>query len=89
MEQALNLLKAKIGIKSIIRDEFYMALLQSSAKEIERKVKLNLEEIDDIMLLVDYADWMNRKRNTGEPMPENIKDRIRDRKMKKRSDPHD
>lgn len=89
MEQALKLLKAQIGIKSTIRDEFYKALLQSSAKEIERKVKLNLEEIDDIMLLVDYADWMNKKRNTGEPMPENIKDRIRDRKIKKRSEPHD
>lgn len=89
MEQALKLLKTQIGIKSTIRDEFYKALLQSSAKEIERKVKLNLEEIDDIMLLVDYADWMNKKRNTGEPMPENIKDRIRDRKIKKRSEPHD
>jgi hypothetical protein len=88
MEQALKLLKAKIGIKSTIRDEFYTALLQSSAKELERKIKLDLKEIDDIMLLVDYADWINQKRDKGEPMPENIKDRIRDRKIKKRSEPN-
>lgn len=91
MEQALNLLKADLGIKSTARDTiYYLPLLQSNAKELESKgVVLDLEKIEDLMLLSDYTAWKIRKRETGDPMPENVKQRILNKKVQKRSGKHD
>lgn len=90
MEQVLNLLKLDLGIKSTARDDYYTAVLQSNANELEsRGVKLDLAKEEDILLLSDYSAWLIRHRETGEDIPKNIKLRIDNRKIRARANSDD
>nr|DAY63880.1 MAG TPA: Head Tail Connector Protein [Caudoviricetes sp.] len=87
METVLQLLKMDLGISHTGRDTFFKALLESSQKEIEKKgFKLNLEDVEDQVLLSDYASWRYRKRTEDVPMARNLNLRIKDRIVQARGE---
>jgi hypothetical protein len=86
METVLELLKTDLGITHKLRDEFFTSMLQAMQKEIEGKgITLDLTDVEDQMLLSDYAAWTYRKRQEDAGMSQNLTNRIRNRIVKARS----
>ena len=86
METVLTLFKIDLGITHTLRDDFFMPLLQAAQKEIEGKgITLILEDVEDQILLSDYAAWKYRKRQEDVGMSQNLTNRIRNRIVKARS----
>lgn len=80
--EKLNLLKVDLGITSTAYDERLTQYLQSATAEIKREGVILIkddpalgivEPIDDVNLIVMYAAWMWRRRDTGEGMPRMIR----------------
>jgi hypothetical protein len=85
MDTLLHLLKIDLGITHNLRDAFFISLLKSSIKEIERRgISLVLTSADDQMLTVDYAAWTYRKRMEDIPLANNIQHRLRNRIIEER-----
>lgn len=64
----LELLKIDLGIKASAYDERFTALITSARNEIEREgVLVDLDR--DYDLIIMYAAWTWRRRDTGEGMP--------------------
>lgn len=64
----LELLKIDLGIKASAYDERFTALITSARNEIEREgVLVDLDR--DYDLIIIYAAWTWRRRDTGEGMP--------------------
>lgn len=85
-ELVLPLLKANLGISSVKRDTYLIALLDSIVSELADKgihwiIKEGSDDHDYIMLVLDYASFQYRKRGE-ESMPRNIQYRIRNRIIK-------
>ena len=79
-EDALDLMKANLGISSNVRDSYLKTILLSVSSELKGKgiISNGSEDNDYLMLLVDYASWQYRTRGEG-VMPRNIQYRIRNR----------
>ena len=85
MEQALKLLKIDLGISHDKRDEYFIALLSAVEKELCRQnIVLDLSAVDDLLLLTDYAAWQYRKRQDDQVLPNNLRLRINNRKVRGR-----
>lgn len=85
-DTVLKLLKMDLGITHSARDEYFLSFLNGCKSEIERKgITLDLNNLDDQILLSDYAAWMYRKRQEDVPLASNIQLRIRNRIVKERS----
>lgn len=93
MEQVLAMFKADLGIISTARDNYFTNFIAAKKAELEEKgIKLLIEKdggteanIEDIMLLSDYAAWCYRKRTENIPLSNNLRWRIRNRIVKTRS----
>ncbi len=87
MNEVLKLLRLDLGIKSNARDDYFRKLLEACKNELksQKGIKLDLELSDDMILLSDFAAWRYRKRETGEPLPENLRYRINSRNLHERS----
>ena len=89
IDTLLQLLKIDLGITHSLRDEYFMTLLQSSKKEIERKgVTLEMNHMDDQMLVVDYAAWVYRNRQNNLPLAPHLRFRIHNRLIQKAGSIH-
>lgn len=81
MEEAtkLQMLKIDLGINTNAYDDRLTQYLASAKAEIEREgVKLT-NSVPDENLIVQYAAWMWRKRDTGEGIPRMIRWQINNR----------
>jgi hypothetical protein len=80
----LSLLKIDMGITHNLRDAYFNNLIISSQNEIERTgIILDFANVDDQMLVVDYAAWSYRKRQEDVPLSRNLQIRINNRVIKK------
>lgn len=69
----LPMLKIDLGITSTAYDKRLQQYLINAAKEIEREgVKLG-DCIDDQNIVIMYAAWMWRRRDSGEGMPRMVR----------------
>lgn len=70
-ETMLTMLKVDLGITTTAYDARLSQYLTSAKKEIEREgVSLSSStSADDANIVIQYAAWMWRKRDTGEGMP--------------------
>lgn len=69
MDTMLTMLKVDLGIKGTAYDERLTQYLTYSRQEIESKnVALSITDIQDQQLIVMYASWLWRRRNSGEGM---------------------
>lgn len=70
-QDRLTMLKTDLGITSTGYDTRLVQILRSSEKEIKREGVSTLDntDLDDCQLIVMYAAWIWRKRDTGDGMP--------------------
>lgn len=74
MEQMLEMLKIDLGITTTAYDSRLTKYLESAQTEITREgVSLNMDTVGDVSLVVMYAAWLWRRRDTGEGMPRMIR----------------
>lgn len=70
----LEMLKIDLGITTKAYDERLQKYITSAQAQIEREgIKLSLESVDDMQLVVMYAAWMWRRRDTMEGMPRMVR----------------
>lgn len=85
MNEILKLFKIDLGITHNYRDEYFVALINSSIADLREKgIELTLENIEDQMLIIDYSAWKYRKRQEDVGIAMNIQNRIRNRIVKAR-----
>lgn len=84
--EILNLLKQNLGIKGSARDGYFLSLIRANLGELSRKGITLTDSVDDLALVSDYSAWFYRKRETGEPLPENLRLRIKNRVVEKRGE---
>lgn len=66
----LDMLKVDLGICAAAYDARLCQYLQNAAEQITREgVTLDYSALDDLQLIVMYAAWTWRRRDTGEGMP--------------------
>ncbi len=85
-EAALNLLKADLGFKSPPWEiELLMHTRLNAAENALKRDGIEIDEndADDLLLLVMYASYLYRKRDSGERKPRMLRDAINDRKVEK------
>lgn len=71
----LAMLKTDIGITATAYDERLKQYIQTAYKNIkaEGAQSLNVENIEDAQLVVMYAAWMWRRRDSGDGMPRMVR----------------
>ena len=76
----LSGLKVDLGITTSAYNERLMAYLQRAKEEIEREgITLSASSVSDQNLVINYAAWLWRKRDTGEGIPRMIRWQINNR----------
>lgn len=90
-EQVLKMLKTDLGITTDAYNARLGQYLQTAQKRIEREgVTLCLKSIDDQSLVVMYAAWLWRRRDSMEGMPRMLRYELNNRvfaaKMKEAQD---
>ena len=83
MENLLQLLKLDLGITHNLRDSYFKVLLDSSISELSGKgIKFDFTKAEDMMLVIDYAAWLYRKRQENIPFSRSLQFRIHNRVIK-------
>ena len=63
-------LKVDLGIKTTAYDERLSQIIDASADMIETEgASLNYSDVQDVQLIVMYAAWLWRRRDSGDGMP--------------------
>lgn len=80
-EQMLAMLKIDLGITASLYDTRLSQYLKTAQDEIEREgaTLSPSDDVADANLVIQYAAWMWRKRDTGEGMPRMIRWQINNR----------
>lgn len=81
-ETMLDMLKIDLGISTTNKyDDRMKQYLQTAVKEIKREgATLSFtDSVEDANLVIMYAQWLWRKRDTGEGMPRMIRWEINNR----------
>jgi hypothetical protein len=78
---ALPLVKQRLNrqITDTSLDTYLAPLIESAELELIRKGVILQDDVDDIMLLVDYAVWRYKNRDEPGGMPQWLSLRIRER----------
>lgn len=90
MDNLLQLFKIDLGITHNLRDAYFTVLLESAKSEIEGKgITLDIEiNSEDMMLVIDYAAWLYRKRQENIPLSRNLQFRLHNRIIKEAGKPN-
>lgn len=84
VESILKIVKQDLMITSDIRDEYLKTIIQSCERELAGRGVEILDEVEDTLLLADYVAWRYRHREGGMNMPEHLRLRIANKKLKGR-----
>ena len=85
INEIVELIKLDLGIMATARDFYFQQLAMAAREELnDRGARLDLNKIADKVLVADYAAWKYRHRETGEGMPEHIRQRLTNRRTKVR-----
>jgi len=74
----LQLVKARIGITTAVRDSYLTAIIEGIIKELTDEKGLVLDGANPyhLMFVVDYATWRYQNRDTMEAMPRHLQFRL-------------
>lgn len=77
-ELILQMVKARIGLTSPVRDTYLMKIIESVIDELENEKGLSLDgdSHNHFMFVVDYATWRYQARDTFEAMPRHLQFRM-------------
>ena len=84
-QNLLQPLKVDLGITSTAYDMRLTAYLKNACVQIEREGVTLTDQIDDQQLVIMYAAWMWRRRDTGEGMPRMIRYALNNRVMQEKA----
>ena len=86
IETALSLFKIALGVTHTVRDTYFRNLLRARLCELENTgIAIDTESPEDNMLLADYCEWTYKNRDTAKAMPENLRVRLNNKKVKGRA----
>lgn len=74
----LELVKARIGITSKVRDEYLEKIIKGVKIELEEQqgLSIDLDSPHVLMFLVDFATWRYQNRDTHYGMPRHLQFRL-------------
>lgn len=74
----LTLIKQRLGISSNVRDSYINAIIEGVITELEdeKGINLELENMNQIMFIVDYATWRYQNRDSDTGLPRNLQWRL-------------
>ena len=74
----LQLVKARIGITTAVRDSYLTAIIEGIIKELtdEKGLVLDGGNPYHLMFVVDFATWRYQNRDTMEAMPRHLQFRL-------------
>lgn len=79
-EVMLQMVKIDLGITTTAYDDRLTQYIETAKKEIQREgATLSADSVSDCNLVVSYAAWMWRKRDTGEGMPRMLRWQLNNR----------
>ena len=83
----LNALKISLGITTDAYDTRLLWMLESAKTEIIREgANIDTENsVDDAQTVIMYADWMWRRRDTGDGMPRMLRYRLNNRVLQEKA----
>ena len=74
----LELVKARLGLTSAVRDTYLTAIIDGIIRELEDEKGLALDGANPyhLMFVVDFASWRYKNRDTMEAMPRHLQFRL-------------
>ena len=74
----LDLVKARLGISSTVRDTYLTAIIEGVITELEDAQGLLLDDANPyhLMFVVDYATWRYQNRDSEGAMPRHLQFRL-------------
>lgn len=74
----LELVKARIGISTNVRDEYLTKIIEGIKDELETQqgLSIDLDSPHILMFLVDYATWRYQNRDSHDGMPRHLQFRL-------------
>ena len=74
----LDLVKARLGITTAVRDTYLTAIINGIIKELEDEKGLVLDGANPyhLMFVVDFATWRYQNRDSPEGMPRHLQYRL-------------
>jgi hypothetical protein len=76
---ALPLVKQRLNRTDTVLDTYLTTVIRSAELELTRKGIYLQDDVDDLMVLVDYAVWRYKNRDEPGGMPQWLSLRIRER----------
>lgn len=75
----LDLIKARLGISTDIRDAYLSAIIESVIKELEdeKGIILDPDNMNHTMFIVDYSVWRYQSRDSAGEIPKHLQWRLR------------
>lgn len=74
----LELIKARIGISSNVRDTYLTVIVDSIVQELEdeKGIALDSNNMNHVMFVVDYSTWRYQNRDGDKGMPRHLQFRL-------------
>jgi hypothetical protein len=74
----ISLVKARLGITTVVRDVYLTAIIEGIIKELtdEKGLVLDGSNPYHLMFVVDFATWRYQNRDTMEAMPRHLQFRL-------------
>ena len=74
----LELVKARLGISSYIRDTYLLAIIESIITELESEkgILLDRDNANHLMFIVDYSTWRYQSKDEPGGMPRHLQFRL-------------
>lgn len=75
----LDLVKARLGISTNVRDAYLNTIIESIITELEdeKGITLVTDNANHLMFIVDYSSWRYQSRDSTGAMPEHLKWRLK------------
>lgn len=74
----LELMKARLGISTDVRDTYLTSIIDSVLKELEdeKGIILEIGNMNHTMFVVDYATWRYQSRDSSGALPRHLQWRL-------------
>lgn len=74
----LELVKARLGISTSVRDAYLIAIIEGIIKELEDEKGIALDEMNanHLMFVVDYSTWRYQSRDESGATPRHLQFRL-------------